>query len=334
MRYQRLSCLNTQVSAICLGTAYYGSQLDASTSFGLLDRFSERGGNFIDTAHIYGAWDKQGANSGCGNSETVIGRWMRKQNCRQQVIVGTKGGHPDFVTGTSGLNQSTLLQHLQESLDHLQTDYIDIYWLHRDDRTIPVEDILGWLQEPVAKGTIRALGCSHWRTDRIAQAKKVAAQFGLPEIQINQISWSLAHPVDLVTNGKFGEQLAMDNETWKFHRINKIPVAAYNSQASGFFASKYNNCSILEPNFPAPALAIKFGSKLNVLNRHVASDLATRKGCSINQVALAWLLHQPFLTYPIIGPRNIDQLEDSIGRTGIELNEEEMKLFIREDIES
>jgi aryl-alcohol dehydrogenase-like predicted oxidoreductase len=327
MRWKRLSCLDRLVSVVCLGTGHFGSELDHRASFGLLDHFFEAGGTFIDTAHVYGAWDKTGVNGGCGNSEKVIGDWIRDRNCRRQVIIGTKGGHPDFETGVSGMSRSKLLEHLHESLDHLQTDYIDIYWLHRDDRTIPVEDILGWMQEPVEQGIVRALGCSHWRIDRIAEAMKAAEQHGLPAIEISQIAWSLACPVKTITDGPFGEQLAMDEETWEFHHDHNFPVAAYNSQAGGFFGPKYNDFSITDPDFPNPDLASVFGSGLNVLNRQVASDLATKKGCSTNQVALAWLLHQPFPTFAVIGPRNIEQLEDSIGGTDINLDQEEMRLF-------
>src|SRR5690606_14668173 len=112
---------------------------------------------------IYGAWDKRGAAGGCGNSEAVIGRWIRSRNCRASIVLGAKGGHPDFDTGASCLSQRALLRQLDESLARLQTDYVDLYWLHRDDPSIPAAEILGWLQEPVTSGRIRALGCSHWR---------------------------------------------------------------------------------------------------------------------------------------------------------------------------
>lgn len=309
--------------SIGLGTAQYGSQLNEEISFALLDRFVEHGGTFLDTAHIYGAWDASGANGGCGNSETIIGRWMKARGTRNQVLIGTKGGHPNFTTKASGLTQNGVMQHLQESLGHLQTDVIDLYWLHRDDRSIPVEEILSWLKEPLEQGRIRSVGVSHWRSDRLAEARAVASRLGLPPIQASQIAWSLARPAETITDGPFGEQLAMDAETFSFHCASQLPLVAYNTQAMGFFAEKYNGFDLLSPGFPNGGIAHQFGSILNVKNRQVAQELAKKKGCSTNQIALAWLLHQPFSTTVIVGPRTEEQLDDSMAATAVSLSEEE-----------
>jgi aryl-alcohol dehydrogenase-like predicted oxidoreductase len=315
VRYQPLSDLNPAVSVLGLGTGPYGSELCEDSCAELLDRFAGAGGNFIDTAHIYGAWAPGGVNGGCGNSETVIGRWMRARGCRDRMVIGTKGGHPDFETGAGGLSRETLLRHLHESLDHLQTDYIDFYWLHRDDRTVPVDEILGWLEEPLAQGLIRAVGTSHWRVDRMEQAGT--------RICANQIAWSLAQPAERVTSNLHGEQLAMDEPLFEFHRRSGMPVAAFNSQASGFFSSRYD-----AGDFSAkPQLAAKFGSEQNLRNRRTAGELAGEKGCSANQIALAWLLHQPVAVFPLIGPRTVEQLDDSLGAPAIRLSAEELLRF-------
>ena len=310
--------LDSSISSIGLGTAQYGSQLSEEVSFALLDRFVELGGTFIDTAHIYGAWDTSGANGGCGNSEVIVGRWMKARGCRDQVVIGTKGGHPDFTTQASGLTQNGVMQHLQESLDHLQTDAIDLYWLHRDDRSIPVEEILSWLQAPLEQGLIRAVGVSHWRADRLAEAQKVSDPCGLPSIQASQIAWSLAKPAETITDGPFGEQLAMDEQTFSFHCESQLPLVAYNTQAMGLFATKYDHLDLMSPDFPNPGITHQFGSEINVRTRQLAKDLAEKKGCSTNQIALAWLLHQPFPVYALVGPRTVEQLEDSMGAEGLE----------------
>ena len=312
MRYQPLANLNQEASVLCLGAGHYGSQLSEKASGELLDRFAEAGGSFVDTAHIYGAWDTSGANGGYGNSETVIGRWMRERNCREQMVIGTKGGHPDFETGASGLTRNTLLRHLHESLDHLQTDFIDFYWLHRDDRTVPADEILSWLQDPLEQGLIRAVGTSHWRIDRMKQADGM--------ISANQIAWSLAQPAELATTDLYGEKRAMSEAVFTFHRDTQIPIVAYQAQAGGFFASKYDDEAVLLQS----GLAETFGSELNLKNRRTACELAKEKGCTANQIALAWLLQQPFPVFPLIGPRTVEQLDDSLGALTVQLSTEEL----------
>ena len=323
MTYRTISGVKQSISKICLGTAQYGSQLDKTSSYALMDRFVERGGNFLDTAHIYGAWDKNGANNGCGNSEIVIGRWIRRNGNRNRIIIGTKGGHPDFDSKANGMTRSILLQHLQESLDHLQTDFIDIYWLHRDNRSIPVSEILGWLEEPFKQGLIRTFGCSHWRKDRLAEIMELSEKAHMPVLGASQIAWSLAQPRITQVDGPYGEQLTMDKNTWKFHIESQLPLVAYNTQAAGFFAKKYDACNFTADDFPKPELVEQYGSDLNLRLRDIAQKMANEKDCSTNQVALAWLLRQPFPTYAIIGPRNIEQLDDSMSGTKVELNNHE-----------
>ena len=320
MIHRKIAGIERPVSALCLGTAQYGSQMDEAASFALLDRFAERGGTFLDSAHIYGAWAPAGANGGCGNSEVVIGRWMRARRCRRGMVVATKGGHPDFRTGASRLTREGVTRHLQESLVHLDTDYIDLYWLHRDDRAIPVAEILGWIEGPFRQGLIRAVGCSHWRTDRLREAMQCAAATGLPHIIGSQIAWSLAQAGVSRVDGPFGEQLAMDAETWAFHRDSGLAVAAYNAQAGGFFAARYDDLDFASPDFPKPGLWKKYGGATNLRRRRAARALARRNGCSANQVAVAYLLHQPFPTYALVGPRTLEQLDDSMGAADVALS--------------
>jgi aryl-alcohol dehydrogenase-like predicted oxidoreductase len=281
----------------------------------MLDRFAEVGGNFIDTAHIYGAWCPNGVNGGYGNSETVIGRWMKDRDCREQMIVSTKGGHPWFENGKSSMNRETVLQQLQESLDRLQTNYVDIYWMHRDDRSVPVDEIFSWLQEPLDQGIIRSIGLSHWKIDRMEQAGD--------RFIASQVSWSLATLVEPIDD-LFGEQLSMTDELLKYHQQRNLPSVTFNAQAGGFFAPKYDDMDF----FRASPLAQRFDSERNLKNRATACELAKEKGCSANQIALAWLLHQPLSVFALAGPNNLDQLNDSLGAMDIELSPEELGRFV------
>lgn len=312
--------MNSNMSAICLGAAQYGSQVSEKEGWRLLDRYHELGGNFIDTAHVYGAWDKSGVNGGAGNSELVIGRWLRSNNHRDQVYVGTKGGHPDFDTNASRLTQPDLMRELNESLDRLQTDYVDLYWLHRDEQSLPVSEILGWLEGPLRDGRIKAIGVSNWRLDRLAEAQSIHGPLEKPILSASQIAGSLAVSNWSRREGPFGEEIAFDDEAYTFHQSTQLPLVAYSAQAGGVFASKYDAVSIISRDFPRRALKDRYGNAYTVGRRNVARQLANAKGCSTNQIALAYLLDMPFPVYPIIGPGSIAQLADSMGAVDVSLS--------------
>lgn len=308
--------MHPTISHICLGTAQYGSQLSAAESWKLLDRYVELGGNFIDTAHVYGAWDKSGVNGGVGNSEAVIGDWLHTNGNRTDMFIGTKGGHPDFDTKEARLTEADVLRELDESLSRLQTNYVDLYWLHRDDRAIPVTEILGWLESPLTEGRIRAIGVSNWRTDRLAEATSTTAS---PHIAASQIAWSFAVSNWSRRDGPYGEEIAHDAEVQEFHQATQMPLVAYSSQAGGFFAAKYDDTSILADDFPKPGMRDRYGNEESVRRRSLARQFAQEKGCTTNQIALAYLLHQPFPVYPIVGPRSVAQLDDAMGAADVEL---------------
>ncbi|MBA3709392.1 MAG: aldo/keto reductase, partial [Planctomycetes bacterium] len=147
-------------SAICLGTALHGSTIADDDAFALLDIFVERGGNFLDTAHIYAAW----LPNGHGQSERAIGAWLRSRGSRASTVIATKGGHPSWTAVPQArLRPEDIASDLTESCERLGTDVIDLYWLHRDDPAVPVDEILDALQRLIASGRIRAIGASNWR---------------------------------------------------------------------------------------------------------------------------------------------------------------------------
>jgi aryl-alcohol dehydrogenase-like predicted oxidoreductase len=178
-------------SFLCLGTVPFGSTMSEKDSFGLLDAYLHLGGNFIDTANVYADWIP-GEKS---TSEKTIGKWLKSRQNRQQLIVATKGGHPDLnLLHVPRISKGNIIHDLHESLRHLQTDYIDLYWLHRDDPKVPVEEILMTLEEQVQSGKIKYYGCSNWTAFRIKEAQKVAASLGTKGFVASQPMWSLAVP--------------------------------------------------------------------------------------------------------------------------------------------
>ena len=166
------------VSALSLGTGGMGTHVSHDDSFRILDRYVERGGNFLDTAHIYAAWVPGGG----GASERTIGDWIRTRGARDAVAIGTKGGHPHLETMTiSRLSPQEIVQDLDESLERLQIETIDLYWLHRDDPKRPVGELIETLTDAVTQKKIRYFGVSNWRLPACKRRWTMPLPEGLPE---------------------------------------------------------------------------------------------------------------------------------------------------------
>ncbi len=191
MRLRTITGTDLHASVICLGALPFGVTLSEDLSFTLMDRFLAEGGNFIDTALVYGEWLPDGK----GRSERTVGKWVKQRRTRDRVIIGTKGAHPRLSSmDVPRLARDEIVADLDESLGNLQTDYIDLYWLHRDDPRRPVAEILHTLNEQGERGKIRYFGCSNWRLDRIQAAQDYAAEHGIRGFAGNQLMWSLAVP--------------------------------------------------------------------------------------------------------------------------------------------
>ncbi len=160
MQYATIPNTDLAVAAICMGTTFIGSTIDHHQSFDLLDLYAESGGNFVDTASVYANWlagEKH-------QSEKTVGRWLADRGLRDRIVLATKGAHPDMATmDVPRMSRAEIEDDLNTSLINLQTDVIDLYWLHRDDPSRPVEEILATLNAQVQAGKIRYFGCSNWR---------------------------------------------------------------------------------------------------------------------------------------------------------------------------
>ncbi|HVU12950.1 MAG TPA: aldo/keto reductase [Phototrophicaceae bacterium] len=303
------------VAPICLGTGNMGTAISVEESSALLDQLIALGGNFIDTAHVYGDWIPGTK----GLSEKAIGAWLQSSGLRAQVVIGTKGGHPALSSmNVSRLSRAEIVQDIHESLDYLRTDVIDLYWLHRDDTAIPVGEIIDILNEQVAAGTIRDFGASNWTIPRIQAALDYAAGKGVPSFVANQPRWSLALP-DMAQHPD-KTIVAMDETGIEFHRRTGMAVIPYSSQAHGFF-SKLD--SVGRSGIRAGDLAL-YDSPINGKRFAAARDLARRYGVSINEIALAYLLAQPFPTIPIVGSKRGDQLADSFKASDLALTPDDL----------
>jgi len=319
MRTLRLGASGPAVSELCLGTGGYGTSVDADSAWAIMDRFVELGGTFLDTAHIYGAW----APEGIGASERVVGSWVNVRGCRRAVVIGTKGGHPDLATmDVSRLAPKDIASDLCESLERLGTDYVDVYWLHRDDPDIPVGEIVDALNEHLAMGLVRSIGCSNWTTARQEAAAAWAASHRKVGFCASQIGYSLA----LANPGSAGYagMLYMDKAAHAYHQRTGTSVVAYSSQAGGFFSGKYASDDV--PDRVANQGVVRtYYSEENFRRLARAQALAAEHGRMANEVNLAYLMSQPFPVVPIVGSQNPAQVDASCAACGWRLTPEECR---------
>ncbi len=313
MRFVDIPGCDLRLSAVCLGGGSFGTAVAQDDVFTLLDAFFAAGGNFLDTALVYGDW----AASERSVSEKIIGRWMRARGLRQDVRVGTKGGHPLLERmDVPRLSPQEIVSDLVASLSHLQTDWIDLYWLHRDDPARPVGDMLETLEAQVNKGYIRYYGCSNWTVPRIREANEYAQAHGLKGFVASQPMWSLARPVRECLPD--ATMVVMDKESAEFHRSTGMAVIPYSAQAGGFFAkTERSGLDGLDPN-RRPL----YGSAENAARAERVQNLARERKTTAGSVALAFLMSQPFPVIPIIGAKHPLQLQDGLRATELTLNEE------------
>jgi len=302
MKQQHIPQSELQPSVICLGAVLLGSKLDKAESFAMLDTFMEKGGDFVDTANVYSDWLPGGKST----SERMIGKWLGARGNRNKVVLATKGAHPDLATmHVSRVTPADIVHDIAQSLGHLNTDYIDQYWLHRDDATRPVAEIIEVLNEQVQRGTIRYFGCSNWTVPRIAEAQQYAQQHGLLGFIGNQVMWSLAKPN--VANISDKTMVLMDDEGLAYHQQTGMPVIAYSSQANGFFSGKYQRDTIPGNQ----SVRNHYYNEENFARLDRVAEVAKSLGKTQTEIALGYLISQPFPVFPIIGSRTLAQLSES-----------------------
>lgn len=184
MKYVTLPQTDLNVSRVALGSSMIGSRVNRDDSFALLDGFVDAGGTFIDTAHVYANW----APGPRSISEKTIGAWLKAIGSRNRLVIATKGGHPEPEHDrVSRLSPGEIVSDLVESLDFLGVDFIDLYWLHRDDLDRPVGEMLEVVNEQARLGKIRYFGCSNWRPNRIREAQDYASAHRLRPFVASQI---------------------------------------------------------------------------------------------------------------------------------------------------
>lgn len=302
MRYVRIDGLDEPVSVVALGVM--GATPDtALRTFELLDAFAAAGGNFVDTAHVYGD----------GAADRTLGRWLAERGRHAAVVLG-KGCHPR-ADGVARVDPASLSADLGESLERLGTDHLDVYLLHRDDPAVPVGELLTALNDELCAGRFRAFGASNWTAARVAEANAYAAANGLVPFALNSPGWSLAEPRENL----WGGCRYADDDCRELHSRTQLPLLAWSAQARGFFSGRYAPGDGATGDVPRT-----YYSDDNFGRARRANLLAERMGATANAVALAYVLNQPFPTIGLVGPNRLAQLRDSLSSADLVLTAEDL----------
>ena len=280
------------VHELCLGTNVFGWSADESESHAVLDAYAAHGGNFVDTADMYSAW-KEG-NVG-GESETIIGNWMKKQGNRDQMVVATKVAK---LPTRPGLHPDNIAAACNDSLKRLQTDHIDIYYAHHDDPEIPLEDVLGAFAQLIADGKVRYIAASQYTGVRLQEALEVSAKHNLPSYI------ALQDQYNLVSRNPFETE---QQPVLAAHGISAIP---FYGLARGFLSGKYREGKTVES---VRAEGVKeFATPKGYQILSVMDEIAAAYKSSVSAVSLAWLRSNPQLSTPIASARTVEQLEEIV----------------------
>lgn len=304
MQKRQLGRSSLQVAPLMFGGNVFGWTIDEATSFKLLDAFVSAGFNFIDTADVYSRWAP--GNQG-GESETIIGKWMKTRGNRDKVIVATKVGGDMTGKGEKDISKKWILEEVENSLRRLQTDHIDLYQTHWDIETTPVEEPLEAYAELVKAGKVRFIGASNFAPARLKAALEASAKHGYPRYE------SLQPHYNLVERERFEKELE------PMCLENQLGVINYYSLAAGFLTGKYRSEGDLNKS-PRGAGAKKYlnGRGLKVL---AALDAVAEEYHSTPAaVAIAWLIARPSVTAPIASATSIGQLDSLIAATKLELS--------------
>lgn len=303
-----LGATDLETPPLVLGGNVFGWTADKDTSFRVLDAFVERGGRMIDTADVYSAWvdGHQG-----GESETVIGEWLRATGKRDQVLLATKVG---MLPGEGGekLAPARIAAAVEASLQRLGTDRIDVYFAHQDDEAVPQEDYLAAFARLVEAGKVRVLGASNFHAMRLKSAIDIAVREALPLIHVFQPEYNL------VSRHRF------EGELQNLCIEHNIAVTPYYGLASGFLTGKYRSRDDLSKSVRGGGMAeLLEGKGAAVL---AAMDaVAAETGATLAQIALAWLAAQPGVTAPIASATSVEQVEELTGSWDLDLSKDQLE---------
>ncbi|MGC8861768.1 MAG: aldo/keto reductase [Armatimonadota bacterium] len=300
MKYGKIEGLDKSVSRLVMGVMLSGAQFPLPHASVMYDEFFARGGNAFDTAYIYGG----------GLADQVLGRWIANRGIRDKVVIIVKGAHTPFC------DPNNLTSQLIESLDRLQTDYADIYLMHRDNPDIPVGEFIDVLNEHHRAGRIKAFGGSNWTIERVEAANAYAKSRGLVGFTAISNNFSLARMIQPVWEGCIHSS---DPESRAWFEKTQMPLLAWSSLGRGFFV-------VGDPAYTADqSLVTSWYSEDNFRRLERAKELARKKGVEPVAIAMAYVLNQPFPTFALFGPASINEMNVSMQGLDLTLTPDELR---------
>ena len=309
MKQIKISHTDLEISPVNLGGNVFGWTLDEQQSFAILDQFVDGGFNFIDTADTYPWW----INGTGGLSETIIGKWMKARANRNKVVIATKVGSETKKHGFD-VSKKHILKSVDESLQRLQTDYIDLYYTHFDDEKTPIEETLSAYDEIIKAGKVRYIAASNLSTERLTESFNVAEKEGLPKYVALQPHYNL------VEREKYETQYQPIAEKYG------LSVFPYWSLAAGFLTGKYRSEADLSKSVRG-GLAKKYLNKKGLEVLSALDKVSIKHEATPATVALAWLLAQPNIDAPIASATSKSQLETIFAAPEMKLDEEDLNLL-------
>jgi len=310
MNKRMLGKSGLKVAPLAFGGNVFGWTVDESTSFKLLDNFVAAGFNLIDTADVYSYWVP--GNHG-GESETIIGNWLKSSGDRERVLIATKVGM-EMGPDKKGLSRSYIFKAVEDSLRRLQTDYIDLYQSHTDDPETPIEETLSAYSELIKQGKVRAIGASNFTAERLKESIRLSEENGLPRYESLQPLYNLYDREDYETNL---EPVCVEEE---------IGVIPYFALASGFLTGKYRREADLSKS-PRGQGVKKYLDERGMRILDALDRVAKQHRSTPTRVALAWLVARPSITAPIASATNLEQLNDLIEGANLVLDAESMEIL-------
>lgn len=292
MKKKRLGNSELEVAPLALGGNVFGWTIDEKKSFEVLDAFVDAGFSLIDTADVYSTW--KAGNKG-GESETIIGKWMKSRRNRSKVVIATKVGG-DMGQGKS-LKKQYILQKAEDSLQRLQTDYIDLYQSHWDDPGTPVEETLEAYQQLIRQGKARVIGASNFSRQRLQETLEASAKNDLPRYQSFQPRYNLY------------DREEFEKEYELFCLNENLGVIPYYGLASGFLSGKYRSENDLSKSARGGGIQ-KYLNERGFRILDALDQVSRRYNTQPATIALAWLNSRPGITAPISSATSVEQLRD------------------------
>ncbi len=310
MQKRKLGKTGFEIAPLALGGNVFAWTADEPTSFKVLDAFVDKGFSLIDTADVYSHWVP--GHKG-GESETIIGNWLKKSGKRSQAIIATKVGMEMPGVG-KGLSASHIKAEVEASLRRLQTDYIDLYQAHKDDPHTPLEETLQAFTDLLRQGKVRAIGASNYSGKRLAEALAVSQQKGLASYQTMQPEYNLY------------DHFGYESDVEPVCRKHELGVICYFALASGFLSGKYRSEADLSKS-QRGQMVKKYLNPRGFRILDALDKVAKQYSATPTQVALAWLIARPSITAPIASATNLQQLDDLGRATSLELDSSSIALL-------